>query len=135
MGKLLVMGGAQHQDKGEALRGAYILDISTGTSVSVEQVGDMIHPRIFASAVPLPSGEVAVFGGQTRVRKFSDLGGVLQAEIFRPDTKTFYPMAVMQIERNYHSSCTLLKDATVACTGGGLYVPCLMFSRLMLSAY
>lgn len=101
-------------------RNAYVYDINNGEDVTVERVGDLTHPRVFGNAVVLPSGEVVVTGGQTRTRKFSDEGGVLQAEIFNPTTKVFSPLASMETARNYHSTCILMKDARLTCMGGGL---------------
>lgn len=115
-----MLGGAENQDSGDAHRVAYVYDINDGENVSVERVGDMIHRRIFSNAVVLPSAHVVVFGGQTRARKFSDTGGVLQAELWSPSTKQFTPLESMQTVRTYHSACILTKHAKVACMGGGL---------------
>lgn len=114
------MGGAENQDSGDSYRAAYTYDINNGENVAVERVGDMTHRRIFSNAVALPSGDVIVFGGQTRARKFTDYGGVLQAELWSPATKQFTPLESMQVVRTYHSTCILTKHATVACMGGGL---------------
>lgn len=116
------MGGGPNQGSGLSVRDAWEFDINNGENVALQRVGDMIHPRIFLNAVVLPTGDVVVSGGQTRARKFSDNGGVLQAEIYSPTTKEFSPLESMQFERTYHSACILLKDARVACMGGGLYV-------------
>lgn len=116
------MGGSPNQDSGDAYREAFVYDLNNGESVGVERVGDLIHPRVFGSALALPDGKVFVAGGQTRARKFSDAGGVLQPEMYDPDTKQFTPLAPMKTPRVYHSACIMLKDARVACMGGGLYV-------------
>lgn len=116
------MGGGQNQDSGLSIRDAWEFDINDGENVVMQRVGDMIHPRIFMNAVVLPTGDVVVSGGQTRARKFSDTGGVLQAELYSPATKQFSPLESMKFARTYHSTCILLKDARVACMGGGLYV-------------
>ena len=130
VGKILVLGGSKSQDSRiNSYREAYIYDINDGENVQVERVGDMNHPRIFSNAVALPNGEVLVFGGQTRTRKFSDLGGVLQAELWNPSTKQFTPLSSMQIPRTYHSACIFLKDGRVACMGGGLCIDIMFFGE------
>jgi galactose oxidase len=119
IGKILVAGGGKDQDGGDAELQAYVYDIN-GLSVSLEQVDSMHMRRIFGNAVVLPTGEVVVAGGQTKARKFSDRGGVLQAEIWNPTSKQFKVLAAMKNVRAYHSTCLLTKDARVACMGGGL---------------
>lgn len=120
VGKLLVLGGSTNQDSGVAHKSASIVDFNSSMDVQVESIGDMQFRRVFPSTVLLPSGDVIVAGGQSRTRKWSDLGSVLQAELWSPITKTFRPLASMEVGRTYHSTCILLKDARVACGGGGL---------------
>jgi galactose oxidase len=104
----------------DAYREAFVYDINTGENAVLESVASMQHPRIYSNAVVLPTGDVVVAGGQTKGRKFTDTGAVLQPELWSPETKRFTPLAPMAVPRTYHSTCILMKDARMVCMGGGL---------------
>jgi galactose oxidase len=103
----------------DAHRDAFVYDLNRA-KVTLDRVGYMHHPRIFCTAVVLPTGDVVVAGGQTKGRKFSNNGGVLQAELWSPVDNEFRLLAPMKVPRTYHSTCILMKDARLACMGGGL---------------
>lgn len=124
IGKILTVGGAENYDSGVATTDAHVIDVNSGTSATVTQVGSMAYPRTFCNSVVLPSGEVVVVGGQTQVLLFSDTYAVLPAEIFDPVTETFSTLGSMTTARTYHSTAILMKDGTVMSSGGGLCGGC-----------
>jgi|UPI000581A940 hypothetical protein len=127
IGKIFTVGGAPNYEYGdnEGTKLAHVIDINAGEgSETVERVGDMAFARTLANSVGLPSGEVIVVGGQTRVFLFTDREAVFAAEIWSPITGQFTTLAEMKIPRTYHSVAILMKDGRVWAAGGGLCGNC-----------
>ncbi len=122
-GKILTTGGAQAYQDAEATANATVIDI-TGANVTSRPVASMAFRRGFHDSVVLPSGEVVVVGGQSRVVPFSDATAILAAELWDPDTETFTTLASMATPRTYHSMALLLADGRVLAGGGGLCGGC-----------
>lgn len=122
-GKLLVAGGATAGNNQVSTNKAMIIDIN-GPSPTITPVAPMAHARKFQSGVMLPNGEVLVVGGNTSGRKFSDVGSVLAAEIWNPDTQQWRTISSMATPRNYHSIALLLTDGRVLVGGSGLCGNC-----------
>lgn len=80
----------------------------------------MNHPRDFANAVTLPTGQDLILGGQTYGATFTDNAAVTVPEIWNPETNTFTDLADSGFPRTYHSVGILLPDGTVFSGGGGL---------------
>lgn len=118
IGKILKTGGSSAYEGAPGNSSAYVIDMNT--AVSVRKVGSMAYPRVYASAVALPNGQVMVVGGQVFGKLFSDDGSVLVPELWDPVTETFTALPPMAVGRNYHSFAMLLPDARVLVGGGGL---------------
>ncbi|MEM7257828.1 MAG: discoidin domain-containing protein, partial [Pseudomonadota bacterium] len=84
----------------------------------ISATSPMAHARTFHQLIPMPNGEVMAVGG-TGGRKFTDAGGILEPEIWNPQTGQWRGMANMSVVRGYHSTALLLPDATVLTAGGG----------------
>jgi hypothetical protein len=52
---------------------------AVGSPPTVQVVSGPNTPRTYASAVVLPNGEVALFGGSTQALEFNDAPAVLEA--------------------------------------------------------
>jgi galactose oxidase len=101
IGKILTVGGAQNYDNGPGSNRAY----------------DLQFARALTNSVVLPSGEVVVIGGLSSVALFSDVGAVLETEIWNPSTRTFRTLSRMHVPRSYHSVALLLKNGRVWVAG------------------
>lgn len=116
-----ISSGSTDYTNSDAVAMAHITTITNvGAPSMIERVADMSKPRGFANGVVLPDGTVLVTGGQKRSMVFTDDGGVVAAELFKPSTKTWTKMAPEAVPRNYHSESLLLPDARVWSGGGGL---------------
>lgn len=118
-GKLLVAGGAIAGGNQKSTNKAMIIDINAPTPI-VTPIDSMKYARKFHNGVILPNGEVLVVGGNTSGLKFRDLGTILPAEIWNPDTRKWRTVASISVPRNYHSVALLLKDGRVFSSGSGL---------------
>jgi galactose oxidase len=121
-GRILKLGGAPAYIDKPATDNAYVIDIRGGptTPVIVRKQPPMVFARALHNSVVLPNGQVVIVGGMNFSRTFSDLGSVLMAELWDPQTETFTRLAPMQTPRNYHSVALLLLDGRVFVGGGGL---------------
>lgn len=125
VGKILKTGGAPAYQNAAATANTYIINIKKAivdlnNPVVVRKIAPMAYPRVFASGVALPGGQVLIVGGQTYATLFSDDRAVLVPELWNPATETFTQLAPMQTPRVYHSTALLLPDARVFVAGGGL---------------
>ena len=115
-GKLMVSGANDGGWSGNTNK-AFIIDLNSATP-DIRATNPMRHARTFHQLIPMPNGEVMVVGG-TAGRKFTDAGGILEPEIWNPQTGQWRGMANMSVVRGYHSTALLLPDATVLAAGGG----------------
>ena len=124
-GKILAVGGSPNYQDSDASSNAHIITLDNpNTNPTVQKIGNMAYPRVYANSVILPDGTVFIVGGQARGTPFSDDGAQLTPELFNSATNTFTPLGPMQIPRTYHSTAILLPDATVLSAGGGLCGDC-----------
>ncbi|MFJ5031185.1 discoidin domain-containing protein [Streptomyces sp. NPDC088560] len=125
VGKLLTLGGATAYENATATNRAYTVGVKGPDEAPASvRTGDMAYARSFANSVVMPDGKVAVFGGQSYAKPFSDGHSVLSPEIWDPATGRFTPMAAMALPRNYHSVANLLPDGRIFTGGGGLCGDC-----------
>ncbi len=129
IGKILKTGGAPAYQSAAATAKTYVIDINDAVAdlnnpVVVRTTAPMAYPRVFASGVALPNGQVLIVGGQTYAALFSDDRAVLVPELWDPVSETFAQLAPMQTPRVYHSTALLLPDARVFVAGGGLCGGC-----------
>jgi len=117
-GRILVAGGSSSTGDDTAVASAFTIDL--GGSARPVAAASMNFPRQFQNEVVLPTGDVAVFGGNTSGAKFTDSFAVKNAEAWDPDTDTWTLWNAQDQARAYHSVAILLPDATVFSAGGGL---------------
>jgi hypothetical protein len=111
-GKVLVAGGVD--DSGQISATAELFDPATGTFSSAG-VGRMTTPRAFATAAPLPNGDVLIAGGISRN------GGdpLTSAELFDPKTNTFSSAGVGSMTgARMQAAAAPLPDGDVLIAGG-----------------
>ena len=118
-GKIFKAGGTSKYADNPSNNRTYRIDI-TGGPVKVTKLSPMIYQRGYANGPVLPDGKIAIIGGQTYMKEFSDSDAVLPAEMFDPEAGTSTLMAPIAVARNYHSFALLLPDARVLSAGGGL---------------
>ena len=121
-GKLLIAGGWKSGGNIESDNRAMTVDINSATPI-IEYTGSMQYARKFHNGVVLPTGEVAVFGGNTTGRKFSDAGATKAVEIWNPQSKQWRTGAEAAIPRTYHSTALMMTDGRVLSAGGGYSSP------------
>lgn len=124
---------------------ATVVDIRQGAVNAVaKSPGDNLKaPRKFFNMTALPSGQVLINGGTTRLN-VNAAQHVLRAELFEPkatdpSTGNFRSVATQRYSRVYHSTAILLPDGTVLSAGGGnphvvqrnaeIYLPPYLFTR------
>ena len=117
-GKALFSGGWRGLSDGASSNLAFTVDFNSATPV-VAPTQSMSYARKYHNAVVLPTGEVAVFGGNTSGVKFSDAGSIYEVEIWNPVTGAWRVAAASSIPRNYHSTALLLTDGQVVSAGSG----------------
>ncbi len=117
-GKVLTAGGWTNGSNTTSTNQVFTVDLNGPTPV-VAATAPMAHARKFQNGVMLPNGEVAIIGGNTSGRKFSDDGAVLVPEFWNPVTGTWREGAPMTIPRNYHSIALLLTDGRILSAGSG----------------
>ena len=123
IGNLLVSGqndGSLDGNGSAVTNDAFTIDLN-GSVPQIRESGSMTSARKFHQMIPLPTGEVLVIGGNTTGAKFADLGSVLHAEIWNPQTRQFRRVASMDIPRDYHSTALLMTDGRVITAGGGYH--------------
>ena len=79
----------------------------------------MAFPRTYHNLTSLADGSVLVTSGSRKKSEINLTVGVVQAELWSPDTETWTTMASAQKPRIYHSTAILLPDARVAVSGSG----------------
>ena len=96
----------------------YVLNMNEA-SPAWRQTQSMANPRTFHNLTSLADGSVLVTSGSRKKSETNLAMGVLQAELWSPDTETWTSMAPMQVARIYHSTALLLPDARVVVSGSG----------------
>jgi hypothetical protein len=115
-GQLMMVGGANEPG---AL--TYVTDLNQA-SPEWRATSPMNHSRFLHSLVSLPDGKVLTIGGSTILSLVSTTG-ILQSEMWDPDTETWTELTPMQQPRMYHSTALLLPDGRVLVAGGGRLAP------------
>ncbi|PPJ60657.1 hypothetical protein CBER1_03631 [Cercospora berteroae] len=111
-GSIFTAGGAPDYDQSPGINNANVITINQASGqANVRKLRGMNHPRAFANAVTLPTGQVLILGGQTYARTFTDNDAVTVSELWDPDTNTFTDLADSRIARTYHSAAALLHKA------------------------
>jgi hypothetical protein len=127
-GKILTLSGDLYQDsdgKNFASKDAYIIDINpliNNTNTRPRVIGPISRQfnRVTHNALVLPGGRVFIFGGQSKLFKWSELHSILNPEYFDPATNQFISLnSKLNYARNYHSTALLLKDGRVLIAGSG----------------
>ncbi len=121
-GKLLIAGGWKSGSNTQSDNRAMTVDINNATPI-IEYTGSMEFARKFHNGVVLPTGEVAVFGGNSSGAKFSDVGATKSVEIWNPQTGLWRTGSEAQIPRTYHSTALIMTDGRVLSAGGGYSRP------------
>ena len=109
----------RHRRRGRRGRPTAVLDM-TAASPSWGQTAPMASARTYHTLTMLADGQVLAVGGAPNSNQQQHITtGVLTTEIWNPTTQTWSTGASMAAARNYHSTATLMPDATVLVTGGG----------------
>jgi hypothetical protein len=118
-GQFLYTGGS-HATNSETT--AAVLDMNQPTPAWTT-IAPMAFARTFHSMVSLPDGNVLVVGGGGTNQQTNTVAGPLRPELWNPTTQAWTTLAPMHNPRMYHSTATLLPDATVLVAGGGKLSP------------
>jgi hypothetical protein len=119
-GKILVSGGGTHSaDPVQAI--AATIDLNQ-PSPAWTPTAPMNEPRYKHNLVVLADGTVLAAGGSSKYSLISETG-VLDAELWNPDTGSWTLVAPMHDLRMYHSTALLLPDGRVLVAGGGRMDP------------
>jgi hypothetical protein len=119
-GKILVSGGGTNgADPVQAT--AATIDLNQ-PAPSWIPTAPMIDPRYKHSLVVLPDGTVLAVGGSS-IYSLVSQKGVLDAEMWNPETGGWSLMAAEHDLRMYHSTALLLPDGRVLVAGGGRMSP------------
>jgi Domain of unknown function (DUF1929)/Calx-beta domain len=125
-GKVLITGGNAHD---------FSMPPTIVPSATTEQIdmtaaspswrfsSPMTYGRRHVTATLLPDGTVLATGGTSGVGSNNPVGAMLAAELWRPWTDAWAPMASMTVPRLYHSVALLLPDGRVWSSGGGAPSP------------
>jgi Concanavalin A-like lectin/glucanases superfamily/Domain of unknown function (DUF1929)/Bacterial Ig domain len=118
-GKILKSGTAADSGTvGAAAETAYVLDM-TQPNPTWRQVASMAFPRAFHNSTILPTGDVLITGGGTRLDGYDVNRAVFEAELWSPATETWRTLARAALPRLYHSTALLLPDGRVLIAGSG----------------
>ena len=96
----------------------YVLNMNDANP-TWRQTQSMAYPRTFHNLTSLADGTVLVTSGSRKKSETNLTTGVLQAELWSPETETWKTMASAQVARIYHSTAVLLPDARVVVSGSG----------------
>ena len=96
----------------------YVLNMNDA-SPAWRQTTSMAYPRTYHNLTSLADGSVLVTSGSRKKSETNLTAGVVQAELWSPDTETWTTMASAQKPRIYHSTAVLMPDARVAVSGSG----------------
>jgi|GEM_PF-1384695 len=119
-GKILVSGGGT-KGNDPVQSTAATIDL-TQPSPTWKPTASMIDPRYKHNLVVLADGTVLAVGGSS-IYSLVSQKGVLDSELWNPDTGTWTLMAAMHDLRMYHSTALLLPDGRVLVAGGGRMNP------------
>ena len=121
-GKILYSGGTNTQDSNSPANATTaVIDLNAQTP-TWRQTSPMLHARVYHTLTMLPDGTVLAVGGEStwgQTGNTETTGGVLQSEIWNPDTETWSPAAPIAATRGYHSTAVLMPDGTVLVGGSG----------------
>jgi len=121
IGKVMVAGGG-YQNNSTDQRATNLIDLATN---SVSASNPMNHRRRQHDLTVLADGSVLATGGFASNQGLVDLqNSVFQAELWRPDTGVWQPLAEEDRARHYHSIALLLPDGRVLSGGGGICGTC-----------
>ena len=98
-----------------------VIDLNAPTP-AWRETAPMAFQRFQHDVVMLPDGQVMVIGGSD-VASLISTTGVLQAEMWNPDTEVWTELTPMQNLRMYHSTSVLLPDGRILVAGGGRLPP------------
>ncbi len=98
----------------------YVLDVNQ-PSPHWRSIAPMAFPRAYNMLTLLPDGTTLATGGSRSTDPGNAAQGVLEAEIWSPQTETWTTMARMQNQRIYHGTSILLPDGRVIVAGSGRY--------------
>ncbi|MEM7799567.1 MAG: putative Ig domain-containing protein [Chloroflexota bacterium] len=116
---LILVAGGKSDTSITALNNADILEMSDGDRVETDPIE---NNRRMGDMTILADGKVLLTGGISRSNLLTDYDfGVLESEIWDPDTETWTTVDSIAHPRQYHSTALLLQDGRVWKGGGG---PC-----------
>ena len=111
-GKILVCGGSP-QAADPATKTVEVAEPSGTTGLSRRSTRSMQYARKHLNPVILPTGQIAIFGGNLQ----GATSPVLNPEVFDPETETWTTWPAATVPRMYHSVALLLQDGRVWTAG------------------
>ncbi|MDQ4101569.1 MAG: DUF1929 domain-containing protein [Thermoproteota archaeon] len=111
-GKILVCGGSP-QAADPATNTVEIAEPSGTFGLSRRSTQSMQYARKHLNPVILPTGQIAIFGGNLKTNE----SPVLYPEVFNPETETWTTWPAANVPRMYHSIALLLHDGRVWTAG------------------
>ena len=125
VGKVIFIGGGNQGNQAVPTSQAEVIDLNAPAPSWRLAKNPMRFARRQHNATILADGTVLVTGG-TQGPGFNDLAigsPIRAAELWDPQTEVWTLMAEESVDRCYHSTATLLPDATVLSAGGGEFRP------------
>lgn len=113
--RVMIMGGGDGGNPQVITNTTELIDLSVSSPKWVSGP-NMVGARIQLNATILPTGQVLVSGGSTVDE--NPATGVLEAQLYHPETNTFTSAGNMEYARVYHSNTMLLPDGRVLAVGG-----------------
>ena len=112
-GKILVCGGSTPRPVDPATKSAQIAEPSGTYGLTRRNVKSMRYARKHLNPVILPTGQIAIFGGNLSGAQ----SPVLNPEVFDPVSETWTVWPAASVPRMYHGIALLLQDGRVWTAG------------------
>jgi hypothetical protein len=121
-GQILYSGGTASQNSNSPANATAATIDLTAQTPTWQRTSPMLNARVYHTLTTLADGTVLAVGGeptwgQTGSTEVS--GGILQSEIWDPNTGAWSPATPIATTRGYHSTAILMPDGTVLLSGSG----------------
>jgi hypothetical protein len=118
-GKILIVGGNGGDGSGiDPLKTGAVINIKDSDYPGVSATGNMKFGRRHLSTTVLPTGEVLVSAGSSKMGH-NAAPYETPMEVYNPGTNSFRTVTNLNVGRGYHSIALLLPDGRIMIGGGG----------------